>query len=77
MLKKGYSFYFCTNVPGLNSFDSAQYDTVRSQYFRYKSSNISAKSKQNLKMIKPVYQGPRWVRMMKKLGVENLVGLSL
>ena len=28
-------------------------------------------------ILKPVYQGPRWVRIMKKTKVENLVTHSL
>ena len=34
----------------------------------FKNSNISSKSKQNSKILQPVYQGPRWVRLMKKTG---------
>ena len=29
------------------------------------------------KILKPVYQGPRWVRIMNKMEVENLVSLPL
>ena len=35
------------------------------------------KSKPNLKILKPVYQGPRWVWIMKKMELENLLTHSL
>ena len=38
---------------------------------------ISAKSKPNSKILFPVYQGPRWVLIMKKIEVENLAKHSL
>ena len=47
--------------------------TPRGRFFRTLWSNISAKSKLNAKILQPVYQGPRWVQIMKKLEVENLV----
>ena len=31
----------------------------------------------NSKILKPVYQGPRWIRIMKEMEVENLVTHSL
>ena len=37
-----------------------------------KNSNILAKAKPNSKIFKPVYQGPGWVRIMKKIVVENI-----
>ena len=43
----------------------------------FKNSNISAKLKPNLKILKPVLWGPGWVRIMKKIDVENLVTHSL
>ena len=48
-----------------------------SQNVRTWWSNISAKSKPNSKILKPVYQGPVWVRIMKKMEVKNLVTHSL
>ena len=47
MLKKGYHFYFCTNVLGLNFFDSAQYDTARSQFF-YTKVRISQRNRNRI-----------------------------
>ena len=43
------------------NFDSAQYQIFRTSYL-----NISAKTNFLAKPLKPVYQGPRWVRFMKK-----------
>ena len=37
----------------------------------FKDSNISAKSKPNLKILTPVYQGPRWVQIMNKYGGQK------
>ena len=47
--------------------------TLRSRIFRNLWLNISTKLKPNSKILKPVYQGPRWVRIMKKMEVKNLV----
>ena len=43
----------------------------------FKNLHILAKSKPNSKILEPVYQGPRWVRTMKQMEVENLVTHSL
>ena len=42
--------------------------SLQSRVFRTLWSNISAKLKPNSKILKPVYQGPRWVRIMEKNG---------
>ena len=39
--------------------------------------NISAKSKPYSKMLKHVILKPRWVSIVKKLGIKSLVTLSL
>ena len=51
--------------------------TLRSRIFWTLWSNISAKSKLISKLLKPVYQEPGWVQIMKKMEVENLVTHSL
>ena len=38
-----------------------------------KNLNISAKSKLKSQIFYYVYQGPRWVRIMEKIDVENVV----
>ena len=49
----------------------------QSRIFRTLRSTISDKSKLNLKILYPVHQGPIWVRIMKKMEVENLVTHSI
>ena len=49
----------------------------QSRIFRTLRSTISDKSKLNLKILYPVHQGPIWVRIMRKMEVENLVTHSL
>ena len=51
--------------------------TPQSQNFLTLCSNILAKSAANKKLIKSVHQGPGWVRIMKKIEVENLLTHSL
>ena len=43
------------------------YIIPRSQKFRTLRLNISAKWKRNSKILKPVYERPGWVRIMKKI----------
>ena len=47
--------------------------TQQSQNFQALRSNISVKLKPNSQMLKPVHQGPGWVRIMKTMEVANLV----
>ena len=47
--------------------DSVVYIIPRSQKFRTLRLNISAKWKRNSKILKPVYERPGWVRIMKKI----------
>ena len=42
-----------------------------SRIFRTLWSNISAKSKQNSKILQPFYQRPRWVQIMEKTGTAS------
>ena len=42
-----------------------------------KNLNNSAKSYPKSKIYLPIFQWPNKVRIMKRIGVENLVGLSL
>ena len=51
--------------------------TPQSQNFLTLCTNILAKSAPNKKLIKSVHQGPGWVRIMKKIEVENLLTHSL
>ena len=80
------SMVWCTPWSFLNTFfhDSAVWCTPWSQTRgmmqtgdHFKNSNISAKCKLNSKILYPVYPGPRWVQIMKKIKVENLVTHSL
>ena len=81
------SMVWCTPWSFLNTFfhDSAVWCTPWSQTRgmmqtgdHFKNSNISAKCKLNSKiLLYPVYPGPRWVQIMKKIKVENLVTHSL
>ena len=48
-----------------------------SRIFRTLWSNFSAKSKPNLKILQPVYQGPRWVQIINKGGRKSRDTLPL
>ena len=42
-----------------------------------KNSIISVKSKSNSKLFLPLFQGSRWIRILKNIEVENLVTHAL
>ena len=64
----GLQFYFCTIVLGGNLFVVS---------FLNLKTNNSAKFEPKSNIFEHIGQWPRQVRMMKKLEVENLIGLSL
>ena len=78
MLKKGYNFHFCTNVLGGNFFllCAVSY-CAESVFFDTKLWISRRKLNQKRKYFYPIVSGPDQFEWWKKLGVANLVGLSL
>ena len=75
MLKKGYNFYFCTNVPGLNIFLTLRSMLLRGVSFFDTKVRISQRNRNRIRKYFSLFiRGPDGFEWWKKLGVENLVG---
>ena len=78
LLLKGYNFYLCTNVLGLHFFLTLCSMILCGVSIFYTKFWISLRKQNQIRIFfDPLLSGPGWFEWGKKLGVENLVGLSL